>query len=72
MDISERAIATAEAYQLAEIERRVAGIRDAVAAAGETACRDCDEPIGAARRLALPSATRCILCQADHERKVRR
>lgn len=31
-------------------------------------CADCDEEIPAARRRALPSAIRCVECQAWHER----
>lgn len=34
-------------------------------------CEDCGEEIPAARRLALPDATRCIHCQAKHEGRTR-
>jgi len=30
-------------------------------------CEDCGGPIGAERLAALPSATRCVQCQADWE-----
>jgi len=30
-------------------------------------CEDCSEPIGAERLAALPSATRCVRCQAEWE-----
>ena len=35
---------------------------------GNKLCADCTEEIPAARRLALPSAIRCIECQAFAER----
>lgn len=38
---------------------------------GAGICADCGEEIPAARRRALPSATRCVECQAWHERVVR-
>jgi DnaK suppressor protein len=35
-------------------------------------CRDCGEPIGAARLKAMPFATRCVSCQQTEERGLRR
>jgi phage/conjugal plasmid C-4 type zinc finger TraR family protein len=35
---------------------------------GSGICADCGEEIPAARRRALPSATRCVECQAEAER----
>lgn len=37
-------------------------------AAGADRCADCDDEIPAARRAALPSAMRCVNCQAWAER----
>lgn len=30
-------------------------------------CEDCDQPISAQRRVAMPGVIRCISCQLDHE-----
>lgn len=40
----------------------------ALDAPGNSVCADCNEPIPLARRRALPSAIRCINCQAWFER----
>lgn len=40
-------------------------------ARGNEICADCHEPIPQERRLALPSAIRCINCQAWFERVAR-
>ncbi len=37
---------------------------------GAAVCIDCDTPIPAARRRALPHADRCIGCQTLHERRL--
>jgi phage/conjugal plasmid C-4 type zinc finger TraR family protein len=58
------------AAQRAEQERD-AGIARSIAelsTPGAVNCIDCSEPIGAARRAALPSAQRCVHCQARQER----
>lgn len=34
---------------------------------GSTHCLDCDEPIPAARREAIPGVNRCLDCQQLHE-----
>ena len=49
--------------KLAEQRRRAA-----LDAPGADLCADCAEPIPAARRRALPSAFRCVNCQAYAER----
>ena len=36
---------------------------------GAVVCRDCDEPISAARRKAVPWAQRCIDCQDVEDRR---
>lgn len=59
------------ASQLAEreIEAALDRHREQTAArgAGRETCLDCDEPIPAARRLAV-AALRCMDCQAEHEK----
>ncbi len=35
-------------------------------------CIDCDKPIGEKRKQFMPSATRCIACQGEHEAQERR
>lgn len=59
------------ASQLAEreIEEALNRHREQTAArgAGRETCLDCDEPIPAARRLAV-AAQRCMDCQAEHEK----
>lgn len=37
-----------------------------------TDCEDCDKPIGDKRKQVMPSATRCIACQNEHEAQERR
>jgi phage/conjugal plasmid C-4 type zinc finger TraR family protein len=52
-------------------EGTIASIRSGLCGGGSEDCADCGEPIGAARRAALPSATRCIGCQDALERRQR-
>jgi DnaK suppressor protein len=52
--------------ELREVDLALARIR--AGTYGE--CRDCGEPIALARLAAYPTATRCLACQAKHERKV--
>lgn len=52
-------------------QERDAGVARAIAelaAAGALDCVDCGQPIAAARRLAIPSACRCVDCQGSWER----
>ena len=42
--------------------------RSALAGTGQADCEDCGCPIPTARRLAAPSAIRCIHCQTLFER----
>lgn len=37
-----------------------------------TDCIDCEKPIGEQRKQFIPSATRCIPCQNEHEAQERR
>jgi phage/conjugal plasmid C-4 type zinc finger TraR family protein len=52
--------------QLARQQRRAA-----LDMPGNALCADCAEPIPEARRRAMPSATRCISCQAWAEQVAR-
>ena len=45
--------------------------QQALAQAGCADCKDCDEPIAQARRLAVPSAQRCTDCQSLHEMRTK-
>lgn len=71
MNITNRMIEAAEANVARERDTEIARIRAELAAEGEDFCIDCDEPIGAARKAALPSAERCIECQTIYERTAR-
>jgi DnaK suppressor protein len=59
---------------LAEIDRDLAELREVEAALGRIeqgsygACATCDGPIGEERLQANPSASRCLDCQAMHEK----
>ena len=68
MKVSERMIEAVEAMVEQEREEEIARIRAELAEEGEDFCIDCDAPIGAARKAALPSAERCIDCQIHFER----
>jgi phage/conjugal plasmid C-4 type zinc finger TraR family protein len=53
-------------------EERQSGIRAAsraLSGTGSIECIGCGNPIGAKRRAAIPSATRCHECQTDYERE---
>ena len=47
----------------------IARIRNGLAEQGEDLCVACDTEIPAPRRAALPSADRCVDCQADLEKR---
>lgn len=65
-DIADDALAREEAElaELLEKQKRAAGLEEM----GNETCSDCGEPIPEERRRALPSATRCVDCQAWTER----
>lgn len=65
---TERFYEQAEHTEQAMRDEGLSHIRAALQGAGCDECEDCDAPIAAARRTALPSATRCIECQEHHER----
>lgn len=69
MQTTERHLEAAEAFDAGERDRTVARIRQSLDEAGEVDCVDCGEPIDIARRMALPSARRCITCQEARERQ---
>lgn len=64
---SERQLEAAERNVALETDAKVASIRAALLEEGEDVCVGCDRPIDAKRRAALPSAIRCIRCQAAFE-----
>jgi RNA polymerase-binding transcription factor DksA len=72
VNIGERQIERAEANVRREAERSIARIREELAEEGEDFCVVCDEPIEAARKAVLPSADRCVECQAHHELRRKR
>ena len=47
------------------------GRDDQIGAATDGACQDCGQQIGEERLTALPSAARCVNCQAAWERSPR-
>jgi RNA polymerase-binding protein DksA len=59
----ENAAVTRDIRELRDIE----AARERLAADEAGVCTDCGEPIGFERLLALPTALRCISCQAIHE-----
>ncbi len=71
MEGNERLLEAADLAISAQRDREVDRIRRELEMDGDEECRDCCEPIDVARRIALPSARRCVECQAKHERKAR-
>ena len=67
LDLGERGLERAEAFERLEKDSAVARIRNNLAGLGEEFCIACGERIEEARRLALPSARRCIDCQTAKE-----
>lgn len=59
----ENAAVTRDMRELREIE----AARERLAAEEAGVCIDCGDPIGFERLLALPTALRCVSCQAIHE-----
>lgn len=51
-----------------EREVKIAEASRALRGPGTTHCEDCGNDIARERRIALPSATRCIICQTLVER----
>lgn len=64
----ERGLERAEDFQRQQDELRVARIRNNLTGLGEEFCISCGDLIEQARRIALPSARRCIDCQTKLEK----
>jgi phage/conjugal plasmid C-4 type zinc finger TraR family protein len=62
-------VAAAEASLARQTDAAIARIRAGLDEPGDEFCHGCGEPIEAARRAALPSATRCVGCQSAIERR---
>lgn len=69
MDLGERAIERAAEFEQRQREAAVTRIQNALSGLGEEFCLGCGDRIDEARRLALPSARRCVDCQTKAERK---
>lgn len=67
MDLGERSIERAEELELRQRDAAVQRIRNNLVGLGEDFCVTCGERIEEARRMALPSAKRCVDCQTSHE-----
>lgn len=72
MQSDERGLERAEEFERQQRELRITRIRGDLAPSGSEFCRTCGDPIEVARRIALPSATRCVCCQQATERNSRR
>lgn len=68
MDLGERAIKRAQEFEQRQRDAAVARIQTSLSGLGEEFCIGCGERIEEARRLALPSAKRCVDCQTKVER----
>lgn len=64
----ERANVLAQGEIDAALEKHRRQMREA-AGSPDGDCQDCGEPIPAPRLAAWPNASRCIDCQADHEKQ---
>lgn len=69
MDLGERSIERAEEFERRQRDAAVQRIRNNLVGLGETFCLGCGDKIEDARRMALPSAKRCVDCQSKAERK---
>jgi phage/conjugal plasmid C-4 type zinc finger TraR family protein len=69
VDAADRAQQEVDADLAEQLERQARAA--ALDARGSDICADCQDPIPLARRRALPSAIRCINCQAFAERVAR-
>lgn len=69
MAVDERFIEAGELTVTLQREDTIARICDTLREPGSDDCIDCDAPIGAARKAALPSAERCIACQTKFEQR---
>lgn len=69
MDLGERSIERAEEFERLQRDAAVQRIRNSLVGLGEDFCLSCGDRIEEARRMALPSATRCVDCQTKIVRK---
>ena len=69
MDLGERAIERAQEFELRQRDAAVARIQISLVGLGEEFCLGCGDRIEEARRIALPSAKRCVDCQTKLERR---
>lgn len=67
----ERASELAEGEIEHALEQHRQRMRDGGEGSPDGVCNDCGLPIPAARLAARPNASRCVDCQADHERQQR-
>jgi DnaK suppressor protein len=65
----ERASALAQGEIDHALEQHRQQMRDGGAGSPDGGCLECGLPIPAARLAAWPTASRCVECQADHERQ---
>lgn len=68
MDLGERSIERAEEFERLQRDAAVQRIRNNLVGLGEEFCLGCGDKIEEARRMVLPSATRCVDCQTKIER----
>lgn len=69
MKMGNRSVERAEEMVALETQCTIDRARSSLTAAGQDYCGMCGEEIEPARRIALPSATRCITCQERHEKR---
>ena len=69
MDLGERSIERAEEFERRQREAAIQPIKNSLAGMGEEFCIACGDRIEEARRIALPSAKRCVDCQTKAERR---
>lgn len=70
-DMAQDITALDNATAVARVVNRLPGLGP-VYVDGKACCRECGEPIPAARRAAVPDAGRCAECQQDFEEQAGR
>lgn len=68
MDLGERSIERAEEFERLQRDAAIQRIRNSLVGLGEEFCLGCGDRIEEARRMALPSAKRCVDCQERAEK----
>ena len=71
MDAADRAQDDVDAELANHLDKAMETVRSALGAPGNELCADCNEEIPLERRRALPSAIRCVSCQAFAENVLR-